>query len=130
MLTCHRLKNLIRNSYLAFQSSKIKILLKSRSRRSVMSILILKDAPGFHIFQNVLCLNILFFGSNQGRTRVGRAPRPPSTRVPSGGGSVNITSSSGNLHSTLHCIALTQTKRLRKEINYILIPNNTHRSFV
>jgi len=25
--------------------------------------------------------------------------------------------SSGNLHSTLHCIALTQTKRLRKEID-------------
>ena len=31
------------------------------------------------------------------------------------GGSFNITSSSGNLHSTLHCSALTQTKRLRKD---------------
>ena len=50
----------------------------------------------------------------------GRAPHPP-IRVPSlrgvlMGGSFNITSSSGNLHSTLHYIALTQTKRLRKKI--------------
>ena len=38
--------------------------------------------------------------------------------------------SSGNLHSTLHCIALSQTKRLRKELKYILIHNNTLQSFV
>ena len=38
--------------------------------------------------------------------------------------------SSGNLQSTLHCIALTQNKRLRKEIKYILIHNNTFQSFV
>ena len=38
--------------------------------------------------------------------------------------------SSGNLHSILHCIALTQTKRLRKELKYILIHNNTLQSFV
>ena len=31
--------------------------------------------------------------------------------------------SSGNLQSTLHVITLTQTKRLRKEIKYILINN-------
>ena len=36
----------------------------------------------------------------------------------------------GNLYSTLHCIAITQTKRLRKEIKYILIHNNTLQSFV
>ena len=36
--------------------------------------------------------------------------------------------SSGNLHSILHCIALTRTKRLRKEIKYILI-HNTLQSF-
>ena len=60
----------------------------------------------------------------------GRAPHPP-IRVPSlRGGSFNITSSSGNLHSTLHCIALTRTKRLRKKLKYILIHNNTLQSFV
>ena len=65
----------------------------------------------------------------QGSTRGGRAPRPP-LRLPQlrEGGLMewdfNITSSSGNLHSTLHCIALTQTKRLRKELKYILIHNN------
>jgi len=38
-----------------------------------------------------------------------------------GGGSFNITSSLCNLHSTLHCITLTQNKlRLRKELKYIL----------
>ena len=31
---------------------------------------------------------------------------------------------------TLNCIAVTQTKRLRKEINYILIHNNTLKNFV
>ena len=36
----------------------------------------------------------------------------------------------GNLHSTLHCIALTRTKRLRKEIKYSLIHNNALQSFV
>ena len=41
-----------------------------------------------------------------------------------GGGPFNITSSSGNLHSTLHYVALTQTKRLRKESKNILIHNN------
>ena len=38
--------------------------------------------------------------------------------------------SSGNLHSILHCIEITLTKRLRKEIKYILIHNNTLLSFV
>ena len=38
--------------------------------------------------------------------------------------------SSGNLHSTLHYIALNQTKRLKKKIKYILIHNNTLQSFV
>ena len=66
----------------------------------------------------------------------GRAPGPPYS-CPLwggdswGGGSFNITSSSGNLHSTLSmCIALAQTKRLRKELKDILIYNNTLQSFV
>ena len=41
-----------------------------------------------------------------------------------------LNNSSGNLHSTLHCIALTRPKRFRKEINYILIHHNTLQSFV
>ena len=62
--------------------------------------------------------------------RGGPEPPGPPTRVPSEGGglmggSFNITSSSGNLHSTLHCIALTQTKRLRIELKNILIHKNT-----
>ena len=72
----------------------------------------------------------------------GPSPPPPTTcATPEGGthggGSFNITSTYislpqaiYNLHSTLHCIALTQTKRLRKEIKYILIHNNTLQSFV
>ena len=36
----------------------------------------------------------------------------------------------GNGIFILHCIALTQTKRLRKELKYILIHNNTLQSFV
>ena len=34
------------------------------------------------------------------------------------------------IYILLHCIALTQTKRLRKELKYILIYNNTLKSFV
>ena len=66
----------------------------------------------------------------------GRAePLGPSSRAPRRGGSwggvsFNITSSSGNLHSTLHWIALTQTERLRKELKFFLINNNTLWSFV
>ena len=72
----------------------------------------------------------------------GPSPPPPTTcATPEGGthggGSFNITSTYislpqaiYNLHSTLHCIALTQTKRLRKEIKYILIYNNNLQSFV
>ena len=67
-------------------------------------------------------LNELYFTKDQERTRGGPSP-PPRTPLP-------ITSSSGNLDSTLHCTALTQTKRLRKEFKYILIHNNTLQSFV
>jgi len=43
---------------------------------------------------------------------------------------LHLPQAAGNLYSTLHCIALTQTKRLRKEIKYILIHNNILQSFV
>jgi len=49
------------------------------------------------------------------------------------GGSFNITAACISLPQAiyiLHCIALTRTKRLRKEIKYILIHNNTLQSFV
>ena len=74
----------------------------------------------------------------QGRTKRGRGakatPPPSEGGTPGGGEDVHLIflhfPSSGNLHSSLPCIALTQTKRLRKEINYILIHNNTLQSFV
>ena len=57
-----------------------------------------------------------------------RAPGPPYAWPLWGGRSFNITSSSGNLHSTLHCILSIctrspNTKRLRKELKYMLIHN-------
>ena len=62
-----------------------------------------------------------------------RAPRPPTpTRASSeggthGGGSFNITSSSGNkFYIALHCTH----PRLRQEIKYIPYHNNNHESFV
>ena len=78
-------------------------------------------------------------GAHEGGLGAGPPLRVP---PPWGGGagmegSFNITSVCISLpqaiyieHSTLHCIALTQTKRLRKEINYVLIHNNTLQSLV
>ena len=63
----------------------------------------------------------------------GRAPGPP-TRAPSEGGTHGgeglLILHLPQAIYILHCIALTQTKKVRKELKDILIYNNTLQSFV
>ena len=84
------------------------------------------------------CLIVTMFHPTRG-VRGGRA-EPPTlallspTRTPlRGGGSSGvllILHLPQAIYILLHCIALTQTKRLRKELKYILIHNRALQSFV
>ena len=94
-------------------------------------------APNLYILQGIRTFPILLDPPPHQKGK--RGVHGPPTRAPlSGGGarmggSFNITSVPFLRQYTLnilHCIALTQTKGLRKEINYVLIHNNTFQSLV
>jgi len=72
-------------------------------------------------------LNLVCRLDTQGRTRVGPIPRPPPLECPPWGGGHSWGGALLILHLLAYCIALTQTKRLRKEIKYMLIHNTLQR---
>ena len=90
---------------------------------------VFNSTPLMKILPRLFCCKVHDLSWTLFGVRGGAEPPGPPTRAPSwGGSSVNITSACISLPQAiyiLHCIALTQTKRLRKEIKCILIYNNT-----